>query len=92
MDPLEWRLDGNAAAGLLMEIFGREMTEDLTTCAACRAEHPIGRLLVYAYGMGTIIRCASCGSVQIRVTEIRGRVAIEMRGVGTLRARARAQQ
>lgn len=87
MDPLEWRLDGNAAAGLLMEIFGREMTSDLTICATCRAEHPIGRLLVYGRGMGMIIRCASCGGVQMKIAEMRGVYSFEMRGVHRLQVR-----
>ncbi len=84
MDPLDMRLDGNAAAGLLMDIFGREMTADITVCATCRAEHPLGRLLVYAYGMGTTIRCPNCGNVQMRVAEIRGRTSLDLRGVRVL--------
>lgn len=84
MDPLDMRLDGNAAAGMMMEIFGREMTTDVTVCATCRAEHPFGRLLVYAYGMGTVIRCASCGSVQMKVVQIRGRYSMDLRGVQAL--------
>ncbi len=85
MDPLDMRLDGNAAAGLLMDIFGREMTADITVCATCRAEHPLGRLLVYAHGMGTVIRCPSCGNVQMKVARIRGTYSMEMRGVRTLK-------
>jgi hypothetical protein len=88
MDPAELRLDGNAAAGLLMEIFGREMTTDTTTCDTCRAEHPLGRLHVYAHGMGTVIRCASCGSVQIKVASIRGAHLVDMRGLRLLQLRA----
>ena len=87
MDPLDMRLDGNAAAGLLMDIFGHEMTADLTICGACRAEHPVGRLLVYAHGMGTVIRCPDCGHVQIKVVQIRGRYSLDMRGVRTMQVR-----
>jgi hypothetical protein len=87
MDPEELRLDGNAAAGLLMDIFGREMTEDLTTCTTCRAEHPLGRLHVYSHGMGTVIRCASCGSVQMQVASIRGAYLVDLRGVRLLHLR-----
>ena len=35
-------LDGNRAAGLLREIFGREMTVAVATCASCGAVAPIG--------------------------------------------------
>ena len=84
MDPLDMRLDGNAAAGLLMDIFGHEMTADLTICGTCREENPVGRLLVYAHGMGTVIRCPNCGNVQMKVAPIRGRYSLDMRGVRTL--------
>jgi len=85
MDPLDMRLDGNAAAGLLMDIFGHEMTADVTICGACRAENPIGRLHVYAHGMGTVMRCPNCGTMQMKVAQIRGRYFVEARGVRTLR-------
>lgn len=84
MDPLDMRLDGNAAAGLLMDIFGHEMTADITICGTCRAENPIGRLLVYAHGMGSVMRCPNCGNVQMKVAQIRGRYTIELRGIRTL--------
>ena len=35
-------LDGNAAAGVLQEIFGIEMTTVAATCATCGAVAPIG--------------------------------------------------
>lgn len=85
MDPLDMRLDGNAAAGLLMEIFGREMTDSITICNTCRAQHPLGRLHVYAHGMGTVMRCPNCGTMQMKVVQIRGRYFVEARGVRTLK-------
>jgi hypothetical protein len=87
MDPLDLRLDGNAAGGLLLEIFGREMTGNVTTCNTCRAEHPLGRLLVYTHGMGTVLRCASCGGVQMKIAAIRGEYTVDLRGVHTLHLR-----
>jgi hypothetical protein len=87
MDPLDMRLDGNAAAGMLMEIFGHEMTAEITVCGTCGADNPIGRLLVYAHGMGTVIRCSNCGNVQMKIAQIRGRYAMELRGIRTLHVR-----
>lgn len=84
MDPLETRLDGNAVASLLMDLFGREMTADITICGSCGAENPIGRLLVYAHGMGAVIRCVDCGNVQMKIAAMRGRYAMDLRGVRTL--------
>jgi hypothetical protein len=87
MDPLDMRLDGNAVAGMMMEIFGREMTTDVTVCATCRTAHPFGKLLVYAHGMGAVIRCLSCGAVQMKVAQIRGHYTLELLGVRTLHLR-----
>src|SRR6516162_7073053 len=53
-------LDGNAAAGLLQEIFPFEMTLAHTTCAGCGRLDAIGVLAAYLHGMGTILRCPSC--------------------------------
>jgi hypothetical protein len=85
MDPADLRLDGNAAAGMLMGIFGQEMTDEITICGHCRGRNPIGRLHVYTHGMGAIVRCPNCGGVQMRVAEIRGAYAVDLRGVMTLR-------
>jgi hypothetical protein len=75
------RLDGNAAGGMLGAIFPHEMTSVETTCDGCGAHREVGALAVYAHGMGLVIRCPSCDSVLIRVTEIRGRYRLDMRGV-----------
>jgi Family of unknown function (DUF6510) len=61
------RLDGNAAAGLLSEIFVPDLTTARATCAYCGAIRPLGAMLVYAHRMGTIIRCPECGAVVLRV-------------------------
>jgi Family of unknown function (DUF6510) len=61
------RLDGNAAAGLLSEIFVPDLTAARATCAYCGAIRPLGAMLVYAHRMGTIIRCPECGAVVLRV-------------------------
>ena len=43
----ELMLDANAAAGLLEEIFGAEMTASPTECAHCGKEGEIGTLLAF---------------------------------------------
>jgi DNA-directed RNA polymerase subunit RPC12/RpoP len=62
------RLDGNAAAGILSEIFVPDLTAARATCAHCGATREIGALMVYAHGMGTVVRCPSCDSVVLCVT------------------------
>ena len=90
MDGDEYRLDGNAAGGLLAEVFAFEMTTAETVCAGCGAEAPVGAALVYAHGMGTIVRCAGCDTPLIRVARVRGRYWLDLRGMTTLRIAAGA--
>lgn len=81
---MENRLDGNAAAGVLEQIFPFEMTTVEATCAGCGQVNVVGALVVYMHGMGTIVRCPSCEWVLIRVTEIKGCYWLDMRGVRVL--------
>jgi Family of unknown function (DUF6510) len=81
---MENRLDGNAAAGILQEIFPFEMTLVHTTCAGCGRLDVIGALAVYAHGMGTIVRCPSCDQALIRIAHVKERYWLDMRGVTVL--------
>jgi hypothetical protein len=45
----EHRLDGNAAGGLLGEIFPFEMTEAQVTCANCGSLWRVGQAMVYVH-------------------------------------------
>ena len=62
------RLDGNAAAGILSELFVPDLAAARAVCAHCGASRALGALLVYAHGMGTVIRCSSCDGVVLCVT------------------------
>lgn len=82
------RLDGNAAAGLLAEIFAFEMTSAESTCAQCGATAPLGSLLLYGGQIGTVLRCPTCDHVQIRIVRIPergGQYWIDMQGMKCLR-------
>jgi Family of unknown function (DUF6510) len=87
---MENKLDGNAAAGILQEIFPYDMTLVQATCTGCGATDVIGALAVYMHGMGTIVRCPSCDTVLIRVAQIKGRNFLDMRGVRVLQISAEA--
>jgi hypothetical protein len=63
------RVDGNAAAGMLSELFTPDLTSARARCAGCNATQAIGALLVYADGMGMVARCPSCESVIMRVVK-----------------------
>ena len=81
---MENKLDGNAAAGILQEIFPFDMTLVQTTCTGCGATDAIGALTAYMHGMGTVVRCPSCDSVLIRVAYTKGRYWLDMRGLRVL--------
>jgi hypothetical protein len=85
------RLDGNAAGGLLNEVFPFEMTAATTTCAGCGAIKPIGELMLYMHGMGAILRCAGCDVALIRITSIRGSYRLDMSGMSCLQIDADIQ-
>jgi Zn finger protein HypA/HybF involved in hydrogenase expression len=65
----EQQLDGNAAGGVLGQIFAFEMTTAEVICANCDTVGPIGTAVVYATAMGTIIRCPGCGEALIRIAQ-----------------------
>ena len=85
---MENKLDGNAAAGMLQEIFPFDMTLVQITCTGCGAADVMGALPAYIHGMGTIVRCPSCDTALIRVAQIRGRNFLDMRGVRVLQISA----
>ena len=88
----ELRLDGNAAAGSLREIFSFEITTAHYACENCgRADH-IGAAMAYEVrGLGTIVRCPHCDNPLIRLAHNRGRHWIDLRGVKYLQVADAAQ-
>lgn len=81
---MENKLDGNAAAGILQEIFPFEMTLVSATCTGCSATRAIGATAAYMHGMGTVVRCPSCDTVLIRVAQVKGHYFLDMRGIRVL--------
>jgi len=78
-------LDGNAAGGLLNEIFPFEMTAAEAICGGCGTMSPFGALMLYQHGMGAILRCADCDTALIRTTHIRESYRIDLSGMSCLR-------
>jgi Family of unknown function (DUF6510) len=87
---MENKLDGNAAAGILQEIFPFEMTLVQATWTSCGTTNAIGALAAYMHGMGTIVRCPVCDTVLIRVAQIKGRYWLDLRGMRVLQISAEA--
>jgi hypothetical protein len=77
------RLDGNAAAGLLSEVFGGEVTTAIGTCAVCGASDALGAIHVYL-AAGTVLRCPHCEAVVLKVVTSGERIWVDFRGLRTL--------
>jgi uncharacterized protein DUF6510 len=75
------RLDGNAAGGILSEVFVPDVTAARATCANCGAMREMGALLVYASAMGMVIRCPSCDAVVLRIARPRKQLWLDLTGV-----------
>jgi uncharacterized protein DUF6510 len=78
------RLDGNAAGGVLGALFPFDMTMAMACCAGCGATSPLGAVMAYMHGMGTILRCPGCDTALIRVAHVRDRYYLDMRGMRML--------
>ncbi|MBO0834410.1 MAG: hypothetical protein J2P28_02685 [Actinobacteria bacterium] len=77
-------LDGNAAAGLLRDVFGQEMTAATATCGTCGAQAAVAEGVVYPRLPGTVIRCRSCGGLLMVVTCVRGVNCVDLQGIQAL--------
>ena len=83
----EQHLDGNAAGGVLGQIFAFEMTTSEVICDHCGTVEPIGAAMVYMTAMGTIIRCRGCGEALMRIAHGPQRYWIDFSGTRLLQLR-----
>jgi hypothetical protein len=85
MQPLEDRvLDGNAIGGLMLEVFGTEMTAATGRCGRCGTAAPVAELAVYRPGLGTVVRCRHCDNVLMVFVAVRGVTCVDTRGLASL--------
>ena len=77
-------LDGNAAGGLLREVFAFDATIARTTCAGCARMVPMGELRLYAIELGAILRCPSCDEVVVRIGRTPRGLWLDLRGASVL--------
>ena len=83
---MDTSLDGNAAAGLLGDLFAFDVTMAVSTCAVCGYTRPVAELHAYMDAPGMVLRCASCGAAQLRlVVELAARSGsvLEIHGATT---------
>jgi hypothetical protein len=85
MEPLEDRvLDGNAIGGMLLEVFGVEMTTATGTCGSCGTVGQVAELAVYRPGLGTVVRCRHCDNVLMVFVQVRGITCVDTQGLASL--------
>jgi hypothetical protein len=80
----DYALDGNAIGGLLIEVFGVEMTTVTGTCGSCGAVSVVAELAVYRPGLGTVVRCRSCDTVLMAFVQIHGVFCVDLQGLASL--------
>ena len=77
-------LDGNAIGGLLIDIFGTEMTAASSICGTCGTSRPVAELVVYRRAPGTVVRCRTCGSVLMVFVTTHGVTCVDLAGLASL--------
>ena len=77
-------LDGNAIAGLLVEIFGVEMTTAIGVCSTCGTRGHVAEFKVYLDGPGVVARCQGCSSVLMVIVQTRRIACVDLRGLAEL--------
>ena len=70
------RLDGNAIAGTLGEVFVHEMTAARIACKGCGNVEPVGAEHAYVQAPGIVLRCSHCDSALLVMTRTAGRQRI----------------
>jgi len=75
------RLDGNAAAGALADLFHEDLTTATGRCAGCGATAALAEAACYASAMGDVLRCPFCDRVLAVVVAAEGRVRLSLPGL-----------
>jgi hypothetical protein len=84
----ELTLDGNAAAGVLQQVFAAEVTTATGTCGGCGRVDALGAVVVYPGGPGMVLRCRGCDSMLVKVSTDGERIWVDMTGLRTLELRS----
>lgn len=78
-------LDGNALAGQMQQIFGRDMTMAVARCWACARDTEMGALRAFIRGPGVVLRCPACEAAIVRIVETPTAHYLDARGAMYIR-------
>ena len=83
MDETTLMLDGNACGGLLLEVFGRDLTAAHGTCGGCGTVTQLGGQHLYDYpdGPGAVLRCRVCEHLLMVIVHMRGAYRVAAQGL-----------
>ena len=93
MDETQLRLDGNAAAGMLHEIFTYDLSAARGACASCGAIAQIGGQHLYMYPLspGAVLRCQFCQGILMVFVHAGDRYRLGMPGLKWLEIQAASE-
>jgi predicted RNA-binding Zn-ribbon protein involved in translation (DUF1610 family) len=77
-------LDGNAIGGLLLDVFGAEMTAATGTCASCGTSWPLAETVVYVHAPGVVIRCRNCRALLMVIVGVQAMNCVDVSGLASL--------
>ena len=78
------RLDGNAAAGAISELFAVDLTAARSRCASCGTTSMLGSHHLYADAPALVLRCPSCTEVVLRFAARADRTLLDLSGAALL--------
>jgi hypothetical protein len=78
------RLDANAVAGPLVELFTVDLTAAVATCAGCGNSAPLAVHPLYADAPALVVRCPSCAAVVLRYATSGSRLRLDLTGAKLL--------
>jgi Family of unknown function (DUF6510) len=83
MDDAQLRLDGNAAAGILSDVFANDVTTARAACASCGSVAEMGGQHLYMYPLspGAVLRCNRCEAVLMVLVHGDGGYRLSLRGL-----------
>lgn len=77
-------VDGNAAAGMLWDVFGVDVTALVGVCRGCHAAAPLAEAVVELDDVAAIVRCRSCTHTLMTVLRSGGEVRLVIGTLGEL--------
>ena len=80
MDDRALRVDGNALAGELSEVFSREMTVARVACGGCGTVEQLGADHAYIQAPGMVLRCFHCDNVLLVIVRAGEQLRVSLPG------------